>query len=321
MRAGRAVAVVLDLVDTDDVGIEAEDGGDRLGPLAVELGLRVGTAAVRGSPADAVGAVVDGVGQAVEGVEVVEQVQARDPHVPVQLDGSGTGRGFAATKCATPPSALIGRIRNALPLAALPGPRVGHDPGQVGDGVAAPEGVARAEAAAPPRPKRIGSGFWLWSASSTMILRRSFAAWRAIAAAPGATTAVGLSRRPLGRHDHLAEAAELEVLGHGHRLRDADEHALVGLEGRRRRDREADVGRRDRARVPQSTIDVTDEIWVWSWNSAALPVTRTSVAVADRVVVAVEHEDRRPTSRGPRRRRVLEVEAAERRATDPRSRR
>ena len=79
-----------------------------------------------------------------------------------------------------------------------------------------------------------------------MILRRLFASLeRASAGAPGSTTAVGLSRRPSAEQDDLPEPAEQEVLGDGHRLRDADEHALVALERGRRGDREGDVGRGD----------------------------------------------------------------------------
>ena len=53
-RAVGAVAVVLDLVDADDVGIDAEDRLDGLGPLPVELGLGVGAAAVGRRATDAV---------------------------------------------------------------------------------------------------------------------------------------------------------------------------------------------------------------------------------------------------------------------------
>ena len=81
-----------------------------------------------------------------------------------------------------------------------------------------------------------------------MILFRSFCA-------------CSVRRRRAGRHDvrrllrggrpddrtTCAEAAELEVLGDVHRLRQADEHAFVLLEGVGGRDRERDVGRRDRA--------------------------------------------------------------------------
>ena len=56
------VAVVLDLVDADDVGVHREDGRDRLGPLPVELGLGVGAAAVgqRALGAEAAGVLVSG---------------------------------------------------------------------------------------------------------------------------------------------------------------------------------------------------------------------------------------------------------------------
>jgi hypothetical protein len=94
-RAVAAVAVVLDLVDAEDVGVDREDRRHRLGPLPVELRLRVGAAAVGGVAAHAEGAVVDGVRQSVEGVEVVEQVHRGGAHVTTDLLGclgAGVGR-------------------------------------------------------------------------------------------------------------------------------------------------------------------------------------------------------------------------------------
>ena len=96
-RAVGSVAVVLDLVDPDHIGIEPEDGGDRLGPLPVEFGLGVRATAVRGQAADAEVAVVVArrVRQAVKGVEVVEEVEAGNTDVAPDLDrraGPGVGR-------------------------------------------------------------------------------------------------------------------------------------------------------------------------------------------------------------------------------------
>jgi hypothetical protein len=63
-------------------------------------------------------------------------------------------------------------------------------------------------------------------------VRRLFSACRARAGAPGSTTLVGWASRPPGRHHHLAEPTELEVLGDREVLRERDEHALVALERR-----------------------------------------------------------------------------------------
>ena len=63
-----------------------------------------------------------------------------------------------------------------------------------------------------------------------MILRRLFWAWSAMAGAPGGDHGGRVVELPSDESSDLPEAAELEVLGHGQGLRDADEHALVALE-------------------------------------------------------------------------------------------
>ena len=81
--------------------------------------------------------------------------------------------------------------------------------------------------------RRSGRGSAPARQSSTTILLRLFAACRASAGAPGATTLVGCSRRSPPETSDLAEAAELEVLGDVEVLRVGDEHALVPARGRR----------------------------------------------------------------------------------------
>ena len=107
-RAVGPVAVVLDLDDADDVGVERDDGRNCLGPLAVELGRL-------SAPRHSVGAPPAPMRQfdvvaAVEGVEVVQQVHAGHPDVPPTRPGAA-GRGLAETKSTAPPSAFSGRRR------------------------------------------------------------------------------------------------------------------------------------------------------------------------------------------------------------------
>ena len=75
--ARRPGAVVLDLHEADDVGIERDDGVDDLGPLALELEGRVGAALRREATAEAVA------------VEVVQDVEARDLEPAADLFGRG----------------------------------------------------------------------------------------------------------------------------------------------------------------------------------------------------------------------------------------
>ena len=63
-----------------------------------------------------------------------------------------------------------------------------------------------------------------------MIRLRLFGACSASAGAPGRDDVGRLLQAAAGREHHLAEAAELEVLGDVQRLRQAHQHALVLLE-------------------------------------------------------------------------------------------
>ena len=178
--------------------------------------------------------------------------------------------------------------------------------------VSPPRRVLEADSGFPPRPKRIGSGFWLWSASSTMIRCRSFCACIAAAGAPGSTTAGGLADPPVGGQDDLAEPTELEVLGHRQRLGQAHEHALEALEERRRRDRQGHVRRRHAGAGP-AHVDGRRRDLGLVLELGGIARDAHDVAEVDVVVVAVE--DEQPVGRG----RVtvaggiLEVEPAERR--------
>src|SRR5690606_8638713 len=79
-RALRPIAVVLDLEQADDVGIEAEHGGDDLGTLSLELLGGVGPTRRWKSTPEAVA------------IEEVEDIEACDPEVAGARHGSGPGR-------------------------------------------------------------------------------------------------------------------------------------------------------------------------------------------------------------------------------------
>ena len=121
-RAGGAVAVVLHFHQTNDICIEADDGADRLGALAVELGQ--GVRAARGGEAAA---------QAVA-VEVVQHVEAGDAHIAAH------GRRRDRARVAVGDADRRNRLDHVF--AAI----VEQHAGQPADGVACAQRVRRAEA-------------------------------------------------------------------------------------------------------------------------------------------------------------------------------
>ena len=106
------------------------------------------------------------------------------------------GRALVATNSGTPAlSAPNGRTRQVLGLALEPPHPYVITPVRLLTS-SPPRSVLIALSGLPPRPNRMGSGFWRCSASSIVMRRRSFCACSASAAAPGATTFVGCASRP-----------------------------------------------------------------------------------------------------------------------------
>ena len=192
-------------------------------------------------------------------------------------------------------------------------PGVGHDADGAGDRVAAAQRVARRQRLpAAAEHDRVG----------VLRLRRVVddepvevvGAWSAARRRRRARDGGRLAQPVTRRHHDLAEAAELEVLGDVERLVQADEHALVALEvvgaaTGRVTSAGATVAGAARRRSPDGA-----EIWVWPWNSRDLPVTSHDVAVGDELLARRRRRRCRRMWRDPRRRRVLQVEAAQRRA-------
>ena len=300
-RAARAVAVVLHLVDTDDIGVDREDGGNRLGVLTLELGLVVRTTAIHGSATDTTRA------DRTEGVEVVEQVHPRDGGRAAHVRDCGGSRvGWLEgrlpterTDRAEPPRIRAGRV-------ATPRPR--HDTNRSGDGVPTTQGVGGRErlAAAGPddrvRVLRLGRVV----EQDLVEIVRGLHRQRLIA---GGDDIGRLLETTTARQGDLSEPAELVVLGHRQGLRKGDEHALIALGIRHARKRQRDRRRRHRPRAALRQGGHTQ-------LGLALELRdRTNdpdlVTDGDRVVVAVEDEHavscRRVTVTGG----VLEVEAAQ----------
>ena len=185
--------------------------------------------------------------------------------------------------------------------------------------VSPPRRVFAAVSGLPPRPKMIGSTFWAWVVSSRTILREVVGGLQRARRGARGDDVGGLRAAALRERD-LAEAAELEVLGHRHRLRERHEHALVALEVGGGRHREAHLGRSDRAGAADR--DRPALTWVWPWFSPALPVTVTrspsstvSALLPSKTKIASE------VAGSPSPFAVLDEEAPQRRARRPRSRR
>ena len=121
-RAGWPIAVVLDLGNADDVGARAQQTGDGLGRLAVELSRRIRATAIGRRAARAIGAVVYVVRQAVEGVEIVEQIGRSHAQPARELTGAGArigpleGRQAAAQRAHRPDAIGVGAGRIAGPI-------------------------------------------------------------------------------------------------------------------------------------------------------------------------------------------------------------
>ena len=175
----------------------------------------------------------------------------------------------------------------------------------------------------PPRPKTIGSGFWLCSVSSMIIWFRSFCACSADGRGAGGDDVRSAGRsRPPEDTDDLAEAAELEVLGDVQRLVHAHEHALVPLEGRRARRPAA--SRRSGATVPVpqvATLASASDLRLALELAPRCPVTATTSPSATRSFVAVEDEDAVGGRRVRRRRSRPGGRSRAARGWHPRSRR
>ena len=108
--------------------------------------------------------------------------------------GASVGRRFAGWKSGVGASAETGRTRHAFPEAELPAHVYVITPVRPVT-VSPPRSVLDALSGCPPRP--IGSTFCKLIASSILMVARSFDAWRALAASPGSTTAVGWSSLPM----------------------------------------------------------------------------------------------------------------------------
>src|SRR6478736_292179 len=146
------------------------------------------------------------------------------------LDGRGRGDGADAVGVGA------GRV-------ATPG--VVEDTGQVGDGVATAQGVGRGQRRAASteddRVDVLGLGRVVEDDLAQVVGRLE---GRGVG--PRGDDVGRLLEAASLRERDLAEAAELEVLGDGHVLRERDEHALVALERRRAGHGEAHLGRGDR---------------------------------------------------------------------------
>ena len=139
--------------------------------------------------------------------------------------------------------------------------------------VSPPRSVFDAVSGLPPRPNRIGSGFWLCSASSTISRLRLFAACIAIAGAPGATTEVGCTSRSPNdittwpKRPSWKCSVTYSVCG-----------IRTSIPSKRSRYVADGTGRVTSVvatePVPQ-TVTCVAETCVWSWKSDALPLTVT----------------------------------------------
>ena len=144
-RAGGAVAVILDLVQADDVRAGTDDRFDGLWPLPVEFDLRVRAAAVGRSASYAERAVINRVGDTVKRVEVVEHIHVGHAQ---RAGGRWSGR-----------RARVGRLeirRDAAQRSDRPHaisvstgrvarPSVGQNAYQIGDGITASQSIAGAQ--------------------------------------------------------------------------------------------------------------------------------------------------------------------------------
>ena len=276
-------------------------------------------------PVDAEVAVVDGagtgrIGEAVEGVEVVEQVHADDAHVTTDVLGvrgprvDGREVDAAAEGVQRPHPVGVGAGRGATP-------GVGHDADRVGRGVTTAQGVLGAERlAAPAEHDRVGVLRLRGVVDEDLVevvlrLHRD-------GRGTGLDDVGRLLQASPGGEQHLAEPAELEVLGDGQGLRHPHDHALVALERRGAGHRQGHVGRGDRAGAALDDVGGGHRDLGLALVLSDVAGDRDDVTELDEVLVAaVEHEDRVGGGRVAVTGGVLQVEATQGGARDPRSRR
>ena len=223
--ADRRRAVVLDLHEAEDVGVDAEDRRHLLRLLASELLGVVRAAGVR---------VVVG-----EGREVVQRVEAGDPDVAP--DGRGRRR----------PRVRAGegdRRRRLQPVLAEAEAEDAGDPGRL---VADAHRLGR-EVRHRRRVLDVGPVVEEQPAPGVQVRH-------GLGLGPGRHPVGGLEEAAVGRHGHLAEAAELEVLGRGEGLREGQQHALDRLERGAHRAGQVVGDSAATVPVPQTSTTVTLE--------------------------------------------------------------
>ena len=245
----RLMIVVLDLHESDDVGIEADQGADDLGALAIELEGRVGTAAFQVLPGAADVGAIAAARVGVERREVVEHVHRRDREVAID-------------RCRRRRAGVVRHKGDrADRLDAVDVEREVEDAGQrTVDGVADAQGVGGRQAAL-----RVAGRVDVLEAVAVIeedpapvvqVLERDRRVTR------GDDVRRCVEPATDGQRD-LAEAAEAEGLGDGEFLLDRHEHALEGFPvvdrrdwqrrfaGRGHRSRAADDDQRDGAELRQ----------------------------------------------------------------------
>ena len=190
------------------------------------------------------------------------------------------GRGLAGSKSARTTEGVERAHPVGVRAGDVAGPGVGHHADDAGDGVAAAQRVRGGQrVAAPAEDDRVGV-LALQRVVEDDLVEVVGRLERDRRRARARTTLVGWCRRPPTRQRHLAEAAELEVLGDDEGLRQAHEHALVALEGGgarerqgRRRSGATRAGAAGRRRWPAA-----GEIWRLALELTDRPVTVHDVA-------------------------------------------
>ncbi len=224
------VAVVLELLQADDVGLQAEDRRHQLGALAGQLGGAVGAAAVGARAAGQAGRA-----GLVDRREVVQHVEAGD------ADVAADRRRRRRPRVAAGEARRLGRVEAVVRRARQRGRRqaVVDDAGEAVDAVAGAHGGLGAE---------VGRGVGVLAraavvedqAAQVVVERGGDGLRRARRVQIGR---VGQARA--GAQRELAEAAEEEVLRDDQRPGDMHQHALDALEFAVVGLRQRDDGRRD----------------------------------------------------------------------------
>ena len=267
--------------------LEEPQRRDLLGELTLVLGVVVGAAAVGRSHPPC---------RTRQPVNVLKKLSRLALAIlirPVPTSGGSLGRGFVGVEDRRAAEGADGAQAVRVAAGGVARPGVGEDADGVGERVAAAQRVAgRQRLPAPPEHDRVGV-LRLVAVVDDEAVQVVGLLRRLHGGLVGGPDVGGRLAQPVTRrHDDLAEAAELEVLGDVDRLVQADEHPLVRLEIGRRGARQRHVDRSDR-RLPVRTtrrrpLGVS---WVWPWNSETGPVTCDDVAVGDEVGAVVEHED------------------------------